>query len=73
MADKMILVDAQQNAAQTLAAEISAKKEAGIDLHETQPGGYFIGTDGEPHDAEGKPIKKAKAEDSATPKAKGKK
>lgn len=26
-------------------------------LDETVPGGYFLGTDGVPHDAEGKPVK----------------
>ena len=39
------------------AAEAMEFKRSGIKLDETRPGGYFIGTDGKPHDAEGRPIK----------------
>ena len=39
------------------AAEAMEMKRKGIKLDETRPGGYFIGADGNAHDAEGRPIK----------------
>ena len=73
MADKpniVVQLSPRQAAARQIQEELAAKAAAGETFNETVPGGYFIGTDGEPHDSEGRPIKKA-AEAEAT-KAKGK-
>jgi hypothetical protein len=38
-------------------------------MAETIPGGYYIGTDGQPHDANGRPVKKMS--DAALKRARG--
>lgn len=39
------------------AAELMEFKRSGVKLDEAKrPGGYYIGVDGKPHDAEGRPI-----------------
>lgn len=63
----LVMVDPQQNAAQQLAAEQAAKRAAGIKLDEGVPGGHFLGTDGEPHDAHGRPIKAGRALGAVSP------
>jgi hypothetical protein len=48
-----VLLSPAQHAAQQLAAELADMREKGIKPDEAQPGGYFIGDDGKPHDAHG--------------------
>lgn len=57
----------QQAAAKALADEMAYIRANGITFGgETRPGGYFIGEDGQPHDAEGETIDEASAEELAT-------
>lgn len=57
---KFIVLNSRQAQAQALAAEIAENQKSGVKIDETEPGGKYIGSDGEPHDAEGKPLKKSK-------------
>ena len=51
-----VVINPTQQAAQQLAEDMKRLKASPMDR--SIPGGYFIGTDGEPHDAHGNKIEK---------------
>ena len=68
-APAVVMMSPAQHAAREIARQQEEMAASGIKLDEaTVPGGHFIGTDGQPHDANGNPIKgkaAAKAEADA--------
>lgn len=80
MAEKpqlVVQVSPEAHAAQEIAAGLDAFEKAGVGRNNniTRAGGYFIGTNGEPHDSEGNPISddEPEAEGEDAPKAAKKK
>ena len=55
-AQQVVAIPADVYARREAAREYEAMRKSGVKLDETRPGGYFIGADGNAHDAEGKPI-----------------
>lgn len=53
--ERVIIVNPEQQARQQLVEDMKRLKANPIDR--TIPGGYFIGADGKPHDANGEPVK----------------
>lgn len=51
-----VVLTPEQHAARELKAELEQMKADGIQLDRTIPGGFFLGEDGEPHDANGNKI-----------------
>lgn len=49
----LMVVDARAFQAQQLAEEVEELRASGRRLDQTQPGGYYIGADGTPHNAHG--------------------
>jgi hypothetical protein len=47
----------EQAAARAIHEELQEMRQRGFRHDETKPGGHYIGVDGKPHDAEGRPIK----------------
>lgn len=71
-AQQVVSMPADLYARKELAREMEAQRKAGIKLDETRPGGYYLGADGKPHDAEGRPIEEP-APEAEAPKEKAKK
>lgn len=55
---EVVMLSQEQQAVREQARINAELGASGIRHDETVPGGYYIGTDGQPHDAEGRPIKK---------------
>ena len=68
-APAVVMMSPAQHAAREIARQQQEMAESGVKLDEAKvPGGYYLGADGQPHDANGNPIKgkaAAKAEADA--------